>query len=94
MEDGGQQARRTGENAKQPFQPSRGECRDVSAEPVVPAACIFFAGGPWARPAPGIPRALSLFPEGPEIAELGRRPPRERTVMGPELLMTGIGDVG
>ncbi len=40
--DGGQQARSTGENAKQPFQPSRGECRDVSAEPVVPAACIFF----------------------------------------------------
>jgi hypothetical protein len=38
----------------------RGECRDVSAEPVVPAACIFFAGGPWVRPAPGIPRALCL----------------------------------
>jgi hypothetical protein len=38
----------------------RGECRDVSAEPVVPAASIFFAGGPWGRPAPGIPRALCL----------------------------------
>jgi hypothetical protein len=58
--DGGQKARRTGENAKQPFHPSRGECRDVSAEPVVPAASIFFAGGPWGRPAPGIPRALCL----------------------------------
>jgi hypothetical protein len=57
-DDGGQKARRTGENAKQPFQLSRGECRDVSAEPVVPAACIFFAGGPWVRPAPGIPCAL------------------------------------
>src|SRR5947209_13507766 len=42
MRNGGQKARRTGENAKQPFHPSRGECRDVSAEPVVPAACIFF----------------------------------------------------
>jgi len=41
-DDGGQQARRTGENAKQPSKPSRGECRDASAEPVVPAACIFF----------------------------------------------------
>jgi hypothetical protein len=38
--------------------PSHGECRVFSAEPVVPAACIFFAGGPWVRPAPGIPRAL------------------------------------
>src|SRR4051812_24020840 len=57
---GGQKARRTGENAKQPLNPSRGECRDVSAEPVVPAASIFFAGGPWVRPAPGIPRALCL----------------------------------
>src|SRR3954449_8674620 len=60
---GGQQARRTGENAKQPLKPSRGECRDVSAKPVVPAACIFFAGGPdssktWGRPTPGIPCAL------------------------------------
>src|SRR5438270_1220350 len=47
---------------------SRSSCKtiaqgmpDVSAGPVVPAACIFFAGGPWARPAPGIPCALSLF---------------------------------
>jgi len=60
MRNGGQKARSTGENAKQPFQPLRGECRDVSAELVVPAASIFSAGGPWARPAPGIPRALCL----------------------------------
>jgi hypothetical protein len=26
-DDGGQKARRTGENAKQPLKPSRGECR-------------------------------------------------------------------
>jgi len=29
------------------------------AEPVVTAACFFVAGGPWVRPASGIPRALS-----------------------------------
>ncbi len=40
--NGGQKARRTGENAKQPLKPSRREGRDVLAEPVVPAACIFF----------------------------------------------------
>jgi|KBSSwiStaDraftv2_1062776.scaffolds.fasta_scaffold323694_3 hypothetical protein len=34
-------SRRTGENAKQPFQPLRGEGRVFSARPVVPAACIF-----------------------------------------------------
>jgi hypothetical protein len=56
--NGGQKARRTGENAKQPFHPSRGECRVFSAEPVVTAACFFAAGGPWVRPAPGIPCAL------------------------------------
>ena len=49
---------------------------DVSAEPVVPAACIFFAGGPWVRPAPGIPRALCLEEGGPS-AKLGHLMPRE-----------------
>jgi len=54
---------------------------DVSAEPVVPAACIFFAGGPWVRPAPGIPRALCLRRAGP-IAKLGRESaPREGELM-------------
>jgi len=33
---------------------------ECSALPVVPAACIFFAGGPWVRPSPGIPCALRL----------------------------------
>ncbi|MGJ4902004.1 hypothetical protein ACQR0V_10570 [Bradyrhizobium sp. HKCCYLS2058] len=33
----------------------------VPAEPVVTAACFFSAGGPWVRPASGIPRALSDF---------------------------------
>jgi hypothetical protein len=31
------------------------------AKPVVTAACFFVAGGPWARPSPGIPCALSAF---------------------------------
>jgi hypothetical protein len=39
--DGGQKARRTGESAKQPFKPLRGECRVFSAEPVVTAASFF-----------------------------------------------------
>jgi hypothetical protein len=39
---GGQKARRTGENAKQPLKPSRGEGRVFRLVPVVPAACIFF----------------------------------------------------
>jgi hypothetical protein len=33
----------------------------VPAEPVVTAACFFVAAGPWVRPAPGIPCALSIF---------------------------------
>jgi len=78
---GGQKARSTGENAKQPFQPLRGECRDVSAEPVVPAACILLAGGPWVRPAPGIPRALCLG-EGRSIGKARTQSaPREREPM-------------
>src|SRR3954447_3248008 len=39
---GGQQARRTRKSTKELLKPSRREGRDVSAEPVVPAACIFF----------------------------------------------------
>jgi hypothetical protein len=34
---------------------------DDLAEPVVTAACYFFAGGPWVRPSPGIPCALFDF---------------------------------
>jgi hypothetical protein len=80
MGNGGQQARSTGENAKQPFQPLRGECRVFSAEPVVPAACIFFAGGPWVRPAPGIPRALCLERAGLSTTRAQERAARSRTV--------------
>ena len=58
---GGQQARRTRETTYKPFQPLRRGGRAFSARPVVPAACIFFAGGPRARPAPGLPCALHLI---------------------------------
>src|SRR6185437_149605 len=58
--DGGYQARHSRESAKQPLKPSRRECRIAPALPVVTAACFFVAGGPWVRPASGIPRALFL----------------------------------
>ncbi len=73
---GGQQARRTRETTYKPFQPSRREGRVFSARPVVTAACFFSAGGPRARPAPGLPCALHPIEGGPD-ARLGRDPPRE-----------------
>ena len=76
---GGQQARRTRETTYKPFQPLRRGGRAFSARPVVPAACIFFAGGPRARPAPGLPCALHSFEGGPD-AQLGREAPRETIV--------------
>jgi hypothetical protein len=39
---------------------------------------FFVAGGPWVRPSPGIPCALSIVSEGMSIASLGRHPPRDR----------------
>ncbi len=65
------------ESAKQPLKPSRREGRDVSVDPVVPAACIFFAGGPWGRRAPGLPCAL-VFSRVVHPSELGRYPRREK----------------
>jgi hypothetical protein len=64
---GGQQARCTRETTYKPFQPLRREGRACSARPVVPAACILFAGGPRARPAPGLPCAL-MISEGETIS--------------------------
>ena len=59
-DDGGQNARCTEERDINVKTVARG-MPVVSAEPVVTAACFFSAGGPWVRPASGIPRALSLF---------------------------------
>ncbi len=57
--------------------PSRREGRVCSARPVVPAACIFFAGGPRARPAPGLPCALHQ--EGDAVIKARtQRAPRDR----------------
>jgi hypothetical protein len=53
---------------------------DDLAEPVVTAACISFARGPWVKPSPGIPCTLS-FSEGNNLEQLGRIMPREREVM-------------
>jgi hypothetical protein len=47
---------------------------------VVTAACFLVAGGPWVRPASGIPRAL-FSKEGHPLARLGRIVPRECEVM-------------
>jgi hypothetical protein len=44
----------------------RREGRTCSAKPVGTAACFFSAGGPRARPAPGLPCALS-FQEGGDV---------------------------
>jgi hypothetical protein len=49
---------------------------DDLAAPVVTAACFFSAGGPWVRPSPGIPCALSIS-KGIRFAQLGRNPLRE-----------------
>ncbi|MGJ4905687.1 hypothetical protein ACQR0V_29255, partial [Bradyrhizobium sp. HKCCYLS2058] len=51
------------------------------ALPVVPAACIFSAGGPWVGPSPGIPCALCTLARDDLIAKLGQHLPREREAM-------------
>ena len=75
-DDGGQQARRTGENAKQPLKPLRGECRCVPAEPVATAACFFCCrramGAVSTRHSP-----CSLSGSAYVSADLGRRTRRE-----------------
>ena len=38
---------------------------------------FFVAGGPWVRPSPGIPCALSIVSEGMSIAALGRNASRD-----------------
>jgi hypothetical protein len=53
--NGGQKARSTGENAKQPFQPSRREGRDVSAEPVVLPRAFFLHAGHGSGELPAFP---------------------------------------
>ncbi len=50
---------------------------DEPALPVVPAACIFFAGGPWVRPSPGIPCALITIEGGRLPHLLGAIAPRD-----------------
>ncbi|WP_315782689.1 hypothetical protein [Bradyrhizobium sp. SZCCHNPS1003] len=42
---------------------------------------FFSAGGPWVRPAPGIPRALCMFARDELITGLGHQVPRECAAM-------------
>jgi hypothetical protein len=56
------------------LKPLRRECR-MFGVPVVTAACVLVAGGPWVRPAPGIPCALRLS-RADELAKLGQMLPR------------------
>ena len=83
--DGGYQARYTGESTYKPLTPLRGECRVVSAEPVVTAACF-----PCCRRAMGAACTRhSLRPpcfRGAKInASLGHFVPRERACSSREL---------
>ncbi len=50
---------------------------DEPALPVVPAACIFSAGGPWVRPSSGIPCALITIEGGRLPHLLGAIAPRD-----------------
>jgi hypothetical protein len=61
--DGGYQARHSRESTKQPLKPSRRECRLYRPCLWFLPPAYFVAGGPWVRPASGIPCALS-FPRG------------------------------
>jgi len=76
-DNGGQKARRTGESAIYAVKPSRGECRDVSAEPVVTAASFSFCwramGAASSRhsPCPLLSRRATFS------AKLGRIKPRD-----------------
>src|SRR5438270_3474768 len=58
--NGGQKARSTGENAKQPFHPSRREGRDVSAEPVVLPRAFFLHAGHGSGELPAFPAPSSV----------------------------------
>ena len=60
--DGGNKRRFTGASTKEPVKPSRGESRNVSAEPVVTMLVCFFILQTRLRVqlAPGFPCALSL----------------------------------
>ena len=76
-DDGGQKARRTGENAKQPLKPSRGECRVSRLNPwYLPPAFFSQAGhGRGQRPAFPAPSVLG----GRSISKARTRLPRRET---------------
>ena len=83
--NGGQKARCTGESAIYAVKPSRGECRMSRLNLWYLPPAFFSAGGPWARPAPGIPCALSLFEGVREPHDSGASAARMRLAAFPEL---------
>src|SRR5207244_1167511 len=63
----GQESPVPGESAKETVKTIAQGMPDDPAEPVVPSPCFFTARGPWVRPSPGIPCALSLSRARSEI---------------------------
>src|SRR3954465_14204029 len=56
----------------------------VRADTCGSAACFFSARGPWVRPAPGLPRTLSLS-RVDDRQSLDANAPRERRLLASEL---------
>jgi hypothetical protein len=83
--NGGQKARSTGENAKQPLKPSRREGRDISAEPVVLPRAFFLHADHGSGELPAFP-APSRYQGGQAHASLGRIAPRDRDALPPSSL--------
>ena len=71
-DDGGQKARRTGENAKQPSNHRAGKAGCSGSDLWYLPPAFFSAGGPWVRPASGLPCASALSEVRP-AAELGHK---------------------
>ena len=85
--------------AKKPGAPGRARIRrkpiaqgmpDVSAGPVVPAACIFFAGGPWVAASARHSLRPLLFQRGEAEASLGRIAPRDGEAMSVEVMSVEV----
>src|SRR5689334_7932222 len=71
-DDGGKKARSPGRVRIRRKAIAQGMPDDL-ADPVVPSPCFFTARGPWVRPSPGIPCALSC-----QRASLPQQPGRDR----------------
>ena len=70
-DDGGKKARSPGRARRTPLKPLRGECRMIRLNLCGSFPMLFYARGPWVRPSPGIPCALSIQ-RVERTAKLGR----------------------